>query len=546
MLLLQKLAILLLREKDWPAVIAQIRSHQRFLQNNGIVIPPNLKCFSAIANLHVGNKAKAMKTLEEFDSYTVRHTPLPLFLRVCRAFVDIGDADQALARLQKLKASWSTLSKEIKFDACELSADSHRLKGEFEHTISNYKESLSMLDEVKEKIGSDREKMLYLKLGDVYMKFNHHEKAMKTFQKVMKINEGEGESSKQLSFLRMKLRILSEQCNHYFANDEHGLFLSYAEAIIAETLSFIKCDKDLKNINRLRMIPKTQISSEDKLEFHSWSSLCKENDILRLLIQLAQVWEARGEHADSLKLVNLCEKGLSKKGRKTSGDEQLNKDAEHRRLWAELHFVKCGNCIVLKNLEEAYQSWRVVSAYHGDSIPLLRTFQALLIERNYAQKLTRFLERKTGTQVSLLNAHLSFAKDNYSVVQDYERLLKQDPKDPYLHFLIGLCHLHTAQKRVTENREEHLCQAFNFFFQYLKLDFHSAESYYNVGRAYHFLNKNHQARSYYEKCLLEIQRTNLPDNQTLRSEAAYNLSLIYKRLGQPELEREVIMNNIIL
>jgi len=362
---------------------------------------------------------------------------------------------------------------------------------------------------------------------------------------VMKARGGEVVgSSKQLEFLRMKLLILAERCNVYFENDEHSIFLSYAESIISETLSFIKCESELKDIQRLPSAP--EVEPEDMLEFESWTDICKENQILRLLIQLAQVWEARGEHADSLKLVNLCEKGLSKKGRRGSAEERLETDKEYRQLWAELHFVKCGNCIVLKNLEDAYQSWRVVSQYHGDSIPVLRTFQALLIERNYAQKLTRFLERRSGTQVSLLNAHLSFAKDNYTVVKDYQMLLKKDPKDPYLHFLIGLCHLHTAQKRVTENREEHLNQAFNFFYQYQKLDGYSAESYYNVGRAYHFLNKNQQARTYYDKCLLEIQRANLPNSQSLRSEAAYNLSLIYKKMGQPELEREVIMKNIII
>jgi general transcription factor 3C polypeptide 3 (transcription factor C subunit 4) len=98
--------------------------------------------------------------------------------------------------------------------------------------------------------------------------------------------------------------------------------------------------------------------------------------------------------------------------------------------------------------------------------------------------------------------------------------------------LIGIAYLGPTANRNVENSHELVLKAFTFLFQYAALEEYSAESWYNVGRAFHQLGLFDLATHCYQYVLsLEHQ---LPPPVFLQ-ETAYNQSLIYIQSGSREL-----------
>jgi general transcription factor 3C polypeptide 3 (transcription factor C subunit 4) len=97
--------------------------------------------------------------------------------------------------------------------------------------------------------------------------------------------------------------------------------------------------------------------------------------------------------------------------------------------------------------------------------------------------------------------------------------------------------------RKTADRHKCALQAFAFLFKYKQLSKHNQESVYNLARAFHHLNLTHFAVRLYEQVLNWETEEN---ENHLKKEAAYNLSLIYRASGNESLSRKLLQEYIII
>jgi general transcription factor 3C polypeptide 3 (transcription factor C subunit 4) len=118
----------------------------------------------------------------------------------------------------------------------------------------------------------------------------------------------------------------------------------------------------------------------------------------------------------------------------------------------------------------------------------------------------------------------------------YNHALDIGPRDPLVHFCIGLCHLHLSMQRKVENRHFALGKALTFLFQYTELAENKAEADYNMARAMHQLGLVHLAVPLYEK-VLQVEEAR---ESGLAQTAAYNLSLIYVSVGSSAVARDLL------
>lgn len=95
------------------------------------------------------------------------------------------------------------------------------------------------------------------------------------------------------------------------------------------------------------------------------------------------------------------------------------------------------------------------------------------------------------------------------------------------------------------------------FQEYAEYREDALESRYNLGRAAHHLGLVHIAAQYYHKCLNSKPSVDSPNaheegqglpthTATLRREAAFNLSLIYRGAGADDLARQVLRQHVTI
>ena len=111
---------------------------------------------------------------------------------------------------------------------------------------------------------------------------------------------------------------------------------------------------------------------------------------------------------------------------------------------------------------------------------------------------------------------------------------------------ITCCYIYLFGSRIYAE----MCHAFQEYAQHRE---DALESNYNIGRAAHHLGLVHIAAQYYHKCL-DSTSASQPANEegqgvpvhaaTLRREAAFNLSLIYRGAGADNLARQVLRQHI--
>ncbi|GAN08297.1 TPR-like protein [Mucor ambiguus] len=142
------------------------------------------------------------------------------------------------------------------------------------------------------------------------------------------------------------------------------------------------------------------------------------------------------------------------------------------------------------------------------------------------------------------------------------------PKDRLTTLSLGLSLLHSAITRKSENRHLQIMQGMLFIFEYAKIANYDQEAEYNIGRAFHLLGLTHLAVPHYEKALSmrkvtdgtierrpvedvykwpvsekeeEELEQDMDDEYDLKSEAAYNLHLIYITSGSMSLAQILML-----
>ncbi|KAI8824526.1 uncharacterized protein EV422DRAFT_520401 [Fimicolochytrium jonesii] len=138
--------------------------------------------------------------------------------------------------------------------------------------------------------------------------------------------------------------------------------------------------------------------------------------------------------------------------------------------------------------------------------------------------------------------HLLQAGRSYlAAIAFYVKAYHLCPNDPLINFSLGLAHIQRGMQRKSDNRHMHMMQGFTFVMRYHQLRGENVEANFNVARAFHHVGLNNLAIPYYEKILEASRKGKLTeDEQDLKGEAAYNLSLIYISSGSPGLAEIVL------
>lgn len=143
---------------------------------------------------------------------------------------------------------------------------------------------------------------------------------------------------------------------------------------------------------------------------------------------------------------------------------------------------------------------------------------------------------------------LYFNKSYYSALAYCVKLYPDFYKDPSLIFMLALSNLNRSTQRKTLNTNFQILQALTYLFEYVKLkDFNDPyqkmEALYNVGRAFHQLELDNLAITFYEKVLkIEVEDESLD----LKREAAYNLYIIYNIHENHRLAEDIMDKYLVV
>ena len=101
----------------------------------------------------------------------------------------------------------------------------------------------------------------------------------------------------------------------------------------------------------------------------------------------------------------------------------------------------------------------------------------------------------------------------------------------------GATYLNSVMNRRQPNRHRLAILALTFILRAYELANRTPDAAYNVGRAFHQLDLCYLAIPYYQKALEPLPGQ---PPATFRREAAFNLSLIYRKAGAHEAARRIM------
>lgn len=173
-------------------------------------------------------------------------------------------------------------------------------------------------------------------------------------------------------------------------------------------------------------------------------------------------------------------------------------------------------------------------------------------------------DRSRLPSINMLMGHSALVHQSFDVAfQHYSVLYRTRPKEPAVLLLMGVAKLQYALRKTNRHRHHDLLLAFAFLFQYLDEQKERAkqhhqpylaqEGYYNVARAFHYVNLAHMAIHFYNKALAVAVDGDIvaPSSASASSsssprpmlyrECAHNLALLYQSSGSHDLARHVYM-----
>ncbi|XP_038049643.1 general transcription factor 3C polypeptide 3-like [Patiria miniata] len=274
-------------------------------------------------------------------------------------------------------------------------------------------------------------------------------------------------------------------------------------------------------------VPKRLSGNLGVISHDNWFSLyCKTIDALVKLRQL--------EEAEALSNTVLVSKRFARES-----SQQLDVEV-------------MGICVYFLSAKyrRVYEEMRSLLSKHADSAAVwnLFSFVTNLTNDNRHHKFClRLTLKKLHENIALciLNGHNAMVNGTFKhAIGEYIRGFRQKPNDPFLTFMIAISICHIACQKYTTKRHSLIVQAFAFLKRYEELRGVSQETCYNIGRALHELGLLHMALRYYHKGL-DLPPSSDDPRFDLRSELAYNLSLIYRHSGNEEMAIELLSNSVI-
>ncbi|XP_053200601.1 general transcription factor 3C polypeptide 3-like [Panonychus citri] len=166
--------------------------------------------------------------------------------------------------------------------------------------------------------------------------------------------------------------------------------------------------------------------------------------------------------------------------------------------------------------------------------------------------LRHFIKFPDITALAYFNGHNALISGSYKhALGEYVNLHKENPKDPFAILCVAIGFLHIACQKFTSNRHSAFMQMCAFLNLYLETRGECQESLYNIGRSFHQLGLLNEAIHFYERalnCSIDMD-FNSPVEKTrfnLNCEISFNLSLIYRASGSPELARRYLCKYFVV
>lgn len=131
-------------------------------------------------------------------------------------------------------------------------------------------------------------------------------------------------------------------------------------------------------------------------------------------------------------------------------------------------------------------------------------------------------------------------------------VFRENPNDPFAALCVAITFLSLSCQKYISSKYLCVFQMIAFLHIYLELRGTCQESMFNIGRAFHQLNMLDKALIFYQRVLslpIPIGTADSPTSSTifsLRREAAFNLSLIYKNSKSFDLAYQLIKDNFTI
>eukprot|EP00057_Strongylocentrotus_purpuratus_P015886 XP_011670360.1 PREDICTED: general transcription factor 3C polypeptide 3 isoform X2 [Strongylocentrotus purpuratus] len=198
------------------------------------------------------------------------------------------------------------------------------------------------------------------------------------------------------------------------------------------------------------------------------------------------------------------------------------------------------------NFEEAFFYIREFVNKWGEKTNLMNLF-SLIVTNTMGPRHHKFCLRLTirlypdSTALSIINGHNALQTSSYKhAIGEYVRAYYHDPSNPFLLLCVGVSLFALATQRFTVNKDSIITQGFSCLRSYQKLRGDTQESNYNIGRALQQVSIDHLAVHYYHKALSLPSIIPHDDRFDLQPQIAFNLSLIYRGSGNPEMAQELL------
>ncbi|XP_076462088.1 general transcription factor 3C polypeptide 3-like [Babylonia areolata] len=226
-----------------------------------------------------------------------------------------------------------------------------------------------------------------------------------------------------------------------------------------------------------------------------------------------------------------------------TGDAIKNRRAE---------FLCLTVCLMTKNGHFAYNFIKEMCLKDPDNKMAWNLFNQSLIYSNEIRHhkfcLRRLLQWPDHLVLGVLNGHNSVQNGSYRcALGEYMSVFQRTPTDPLISLCIGLCYFHICCQKFTNRKDWLVLEGIAYMNTYLDLRGRCQESYYNLGRAMQQLDLGYAAVYYYKKALSLPPVVQDKDGALdLTKEIAFNLSLIYRRSGNPDLARLCLQTYVVL
>ncbi|ORX45140.1 TPR-like protein [Piromyces finnis] len=244
-------------------------------------------------------------------------------------------------------------------------------------------------------------------------------------------------------------------------------------------------------------------------------------------------------------------------------------------LYSKNYIKTCEICRwFINTYPQDLDSYRLYMVIFTSGNPIIQAY-ASSSSQKFFSRFIKNLKQADGVKnplVYVIYGHILHSARSYmQALNYYSKAFKIAPEDPIINLSLGLVHLHRAMQRQADNRHLQIMQGLTFIFRYYKIMKGNQEACYNVARSFHQIGLLYLAVQYYEKVLempsrkeldvkqylkekerklreginevdeeFELYMEQEEDDTDLKSEAAYNLSLIYVASGSYGLSQQLL------